>query len=649
MERGMFIVLEGADGSGKTTQFNLLSERLQAVGYEVAVFDFPRYGEPSSHFIQTYLNGGYGPASQVSPYTASLFYALDRYESKSAITEALDSGKIVLSNRFVGSNMAHQGSKFTNLAERRGFFIWEDSLEFELLGIPRPDLNIFLHVPAEISYELVGKKNARSYTDKKHDEHEGDINHLLQTVETYEQLCKLFPKDFKLVECAKENKILSIPQINDRIWEVIKPVLPKPKNRPQKRMVNLNTPEPERQPTKNHRITLLPLANQNELLKVNLKTLSLLETRRVLKHLTVSSEIAIPKRVNTQSLFVPIELNAKLTKKYRALQEAILSNYQKIAKDVGVELAQAVLPLSYLVDIHVKGNSSQWLNLHLDLCEYPDNETEQLVPSLTRQLGKRWPSTFKKPCSPYVSNVKPSELQDKLVGQSNDLNFVSLINASPRNELDILVDAMYTSSDFSRGEISASLDSLLYQQKADRLTDYLGVNSVERETLLGKISYELDLITSGIELLSLLSLDIFSNVQIQPSTPRFGYGVPDKIDEAGISDAYLDCFDTSLNLYSELQSAGYQYEAQYAVLLGNRVRWHGVLDARGFIKLKQITNGVTNELEVIIKSIEDGIVEAHPVISSILDTMSGPPAIPKKSRSGATKQRNQSSNNKRKR
>jgi len=152
---GTFIALEGSDGSGKGTQFKLLAERLKAVGYDVETFDFPRYDQPSSHFVKQYLNGDYGPASDISPYSASLFYALDRFEAAPLIRKSLQAGKVVLSNRYVGSNMAHQGAKFTNEAEQRGFFIWADSLEYQLLGIPRPALNLFLRLPAEVSQKLI--------------------------------------------------------------------------------------------------------------------------------------------------------------------------------------------------------------------------------------------------------------------------------------------------------------------------------------------------------------------------------------------------------------------------------------------------------------------------------------------------------------
>ena len=116
---GTFIVIEGTDGSGKGTQFKLLAEHLRGLGHDVETFDFPQYDKPSSYFVREYLNGKYGPAGEVGPYTGSLFYALDRYEAAPAIREALQQGKIVLANRFTGSNMAHQGTSFARAEERR--------------------------------------------------------------------------------------------------------------------------------------------------------------------------------------------------------------------------------------------------------------------------------------------------------------------------------------------------------------------------------------------------------------------------------------------------------------------------------------------------------------------------------------------------
>src|SRR5215217_2684791 len=97
--RGTFLVIEGTDGSGKGTQFKKLVERLEGEGYEVAQFDFPQYGQPSAYFVEQYLNGKYGTAEEVGPYTGSVFYALDRYQAAPAIRQALSEGKIVLANR----------------------------------------------------------------------------------------------------------------------------------------------------------------------------------------------------------------------------------------------------------------------------------------------------------------------------------------------------------------------------------------------------------------------------------------------------------------------------------------------------------------------------------------------------------------------
>nr|AIA13913.1 Thymidylate kinase [uncultured bacterium] len=227
--RGSFIVLEGTDGSGKGTQLELLVKRLTQAGHDVAVFDFPQYDQPSSYFVKRYLNGDYGGTADVGPYTGALFYALDRYDVADKIRQARDDGKVVLANRYTASSMAHQGAKFDNAEQRRGYFIWLDNLEFETLKIPRPDLNIVLRVPAETAQQLVDQKGRRSYTDKKRDLHEADLDHMRLAVSVYDDLCQLFPKDFTRIDCVRSGELLDVETINKLVSEKVAPLLPEPK------------------------------------------------------------------------------------------------------------------------------------------------------------------------------------------------------------------------------------------------------------------------------------------------------------------------------------------------------------------------------------------------------------------------------------
>lgn len=225
---GTFIVIEGTDGSGKGTQFALLAEALTKQGHDVALFDFPQYSQESSYFVREYLNAKYGTAEQVGPYTASLFYALDRYQAAQDIRDALAKGKIVLANRYVGSNMGHQGTKFDAKQEREKYFAWLDELEFGMLGIPRPTMNFVLRVPAETCQKLVDQKASREYTTQKRDLHEADLNHLKRAVEVYDDMCHMFPNDFTAIDCTVDGELMSIPKIQSILIQKVHAMLKKP-------------------------------------------------------------------------------------------------------------------------------------------------------------------------------------------------------------------------------------------------------------------------------------------------------------------------------------------------------------------------------------------------------------------------------------
>lgn len=225
---GLFITLEGSDGSGKGTQFAKLVQRLRKEGHSVATFDFPQYGKPSAHFVEAYLRGDYGSAEEVGPYVGSLFYSLDRYEAAKSIREALNQGKIVISNRFTASNMAHQGTKFSSEDERKAYFAWIEGLEYNTLGIPRPDLNLVLVVPAIIAQSLLEKRGVRDDTGTEKDIHEADINHLEKAVAAYEDLCTLKPKEFTKIDCTRDERMRSIDEVAKLIWDEVAPKIPDP-------------------------------------------------------------------------------------------------------------------------------------------------------------------------------------------------------------------------------------------------------------------------------------------------------------------------------------------------------------------------------------------------------------------------------------
>lgn len=221
MTKGTFIVIEGSDGSGKGTQFKIVSDRLREQGYDIATYDFPQYDQDSSYFVREYLNGNYGSADELGAYTPSLFFALDRFQASQSIKKDLEAGKVVLSNRFIGANLAHQGQKIDDETERTKYYDWLYDLEFNILGIPKPDVNIVLLVPAEIAQKLVDLKEARSYTDKKRDIHEADLNHLTRAVAAYEKLCEQFPEQFTAIQSTQGDELLSIPDVTELIWEKV--------------------------------------------------------------------------------------------------------------------------------------------------------------------------------------------------------------------------------------------------------------------------------------------------------------------------------------------------------------------------------------------------------------------------------------------
>ncbi|MCX6794536.1 MAG: dUTP diphosphatase [Candidatus Falkowbacteria bacterium] len=221
---GKFIVIDGTDGSGKTTQLCLLKARLEEEGYDVAIADFPQYNTKSAGLVEEYLSGKYGQAEEVNSYQASIFYAVDRYDASFKIRQWLAEGKIVLANRYTSANMGHQGGKIANPLERKVFFNWLYDLEYKIFEIPRPDLSIILHVESAVAQELAKTRAREDWIGKKADIHEDNLDHLKKAELIYLEIANSFP-DFKLISCTKNNAILSREEISLLIWPAVKKII----------------------------------------------------------------------------------------------------------------------------------------------------------------------------------------------------------------------------------------------------------------------------------------------------------------------------------------------------------------------------------------------------------------------------------------
>ena len=222
---GVFIAIEGGDGSGKATQTKLLVDYLKNnTDLDILELSFPRYGNDSAYYVEQYLNGAYSSnPNDVHPELASLAYAVDRAAAAPQIKDHLAKpNSIVVSDRSIASNFAHQGTKIADAVERKKFYERTMTTEYEVLGFPRPDKNIVLIVPSSVSQLNVDKKDARTYTSMKRDIHESNADHLDKAKACFEELCELYPEEFTAIQCMNEaGTMRSIDDIQAEIRLVI--------------------------------------------------------------------------------------------------------------------------------------------------------------------------------------------------------------------------------------------------------------------------------------------------------------------------------------------------------------------------------------------------------------------------------------------
>lgn len=197
---GKLIAIEGIDGSGKRTQLDLLSGALTAGKGVHRVYStaFPQYDSWFGKMVGQFLNGNFGSLDTVDPHFSALLYAGDRFETKPRLESALQAGNLVLVDRYVGSNLAHQTARVPK-EKRAEFWRWIKHLEYGIYDLPREDLILYLRVPPAEAQRLVAQKSARSYTMAKQDILEASLRHLEQAADMYDLLSREAP--WLTIEC----------------------------------------------------------------------------------------------------------------------------------------------------------------------------------------------------------------------------------------------------------------------------------------------------------------------------------------------------------------------------------------------------------------------------------------------------------------
>lgn len=222
---GKLIVIDGVDASGKETQTKLLFERLTAEGKNIKTVSFPAYDNPSSTLVRMYLNGDFGKnPDDVNAYAASSFFAADRYATyKTDWGKLYEDGTIILSDRYVSSNMIHQAGKIDTDTEKNEFMAWLDDLEYNRYGLPRPDVTIFLDMPVEWGQKLMRERANKIDGSNSKDIHENNIEYLTKSYNTAVAAADKY--GWKRVSCVNEDGIRSVEDINNEIFDIVSEIL----------------------------------------------------------------------------------------------------------------------------------------------------------------------------------------------------------------------------------------------------------------------------------------------------------------------------------------------------------------------------------------------------------------------------------------
>ncbi|MGL4424864.1 MAG: dTMP kinase [Cetobacterium sp.] len=221
IKNGKLIVIEGTDSSGKETQTELLFKKLSEKIEKIRKISFPNYESPACAPVKMYLAGEFGTdASSINPYPISTMYAIDRYASyKKDWGKFYNDGGVIITDRYTTSNMVHQASKIENSLEKNLYLDWLEDLEYNKMGIPKPDLVIFLNMPTETAQKLMAERKNKITGEDQKDIHEKDGEYLKKSHKNATEISKKY--SWAEIKCVENGKLKTIEDISEELFEIV--------------------------------------------------------------------------------------------------------------------------------------------------------------------------------------------------------------------------------------------------------------------------------------------------------------------------------------------------------------------------------------------------------------------------------------------
>jgi hypothetical protein len=468
-------------------------------------------------------------------------------------------------------------------------------------------------------------KERAAKNNLKLDGHEADFNFLKKSLTTFDTLCQLFPKDFKAIECTKNGEMLSIPQISDLIWKRVKPLLPSEKSHPSHSVVVSLTHDSGGQESNEGSASELVHVFKNASLLLRLLLQRNLQVKTYPDFRTWSD--------NGYSFYTPQGMAKNLASNYKATFERYAELNQQLQQKIGQymerhiltdenllhqSLAKLILPLTplgALTSFKARIDKKSVRHVCAQLLSNDSQEVQWAAKQLYVAARQKWPDYFSEPLESSDGPVAVNNILAKLVDERLPHNITSgtpvkLLEAHPRLEFDLLAESIYPHTSLSLEEIREEVSNWPYQQKFQSFQQ-----AATNDEILHKVRYKLDIISNQITINNFIEAGRLKDTQVQAFTPRYGFEVPQIIEEAGIDDTYNEVFDESVRLYSLLQAGDCAEQAAYATLLGHKARWQITADGKSLAEI--IKNARSNDA-VIVKDVNELVAEVHPLLWEIL-------------------------------